>query len=60
MKDGKELTLETNPECRNLFDVYDWESSDIGPKDRWAVELRTLVNVMLGSLQPMLIVWGPS
>ena len=60
MKDGKELTLETNPECRNLFDVYDWESSDIGPKDSWAVELRTLVNVMLGSLQPMLIVWGPS
>lgn len=26
----------------------------------WSVELRTLVNVMLGSLQPMLIVWGPS
>jgi two-component sensor histidine kinase len=26
----------------------------------WAVELRTLVNDMLGSLQPMLIVWGPS
>lgn len=32
----------------------------MGVPDSWPVELKTLVNVMLGSLQPMLIVWGPS
>ena len=55
-----ELSLETNPECRKLFDSFDWKNSHLGTRENWSVELRTLVNVMLGSLQPMLIVWGPS
>lgn len=37
----------------------DWTSCPLGPPTGWPVELQTLVNVMLGSLQPMLIVWGP-
>lgn len=31
----------------------------MGVPERWPVELQALVNVMLGSLQPMLMVWGP-
>ncbi|MGF9567576.1 PAS domain-containing protein [Neorhizobium sp. JUb45] len=54
------MALETNPECRRLCNEFDWDTASVGPVDGWSVELRTLVNVMLGSLQPMLIVWGPS
>ncbi len=46
-------------ECGRLFRDFDWTKSCLGVPELWPVELRTLVNVMLGSLQPMLIVWGP-
>lgn len=46
-------------ECGDLFRGFAWDQCPIGTPDRWPVELQTLVNVMLGSLQPMLIVWGP-
>ena len=39
--------------------MVEWQSSPLGATEDWPVELQTLVNVMLGSLQPMLIVWGP-
>ncbi len=48
-----------NPDCGRLFRSRDWASTQLGPRDKWSVELKTLTNVMLGSLQPMLIVWGP-
>ncbi len=46
-------------ECGRIFREFDWDSNPLGPKDAWPVELKVLVNVMLGSLQPMLMVWGP-
>ena len=46
-------------ECGQLFRGFDWDNCPLGRPETWAVELQTLVNVMLGSLQPMLIVWGP-
>lgn len=49
-----------NPDCRRLFRDHDWSTSPLGKMDQWSVELKTLTNVMLGSLQPMLTVWGPS
>jgi two-component sensor histidine kinase/PAS domain-containing protein len=49
-----------NPDCGKLFRDLDWSSTPLGPPETWSVELKTLTNVMLGSLQPMLIVWGPS
>ena len=42
-----------------LFQEFDWAASPLGPTELWPSELRTLVNVLLGSQQPMLIVWGP-
>jgi two-component sensor histidine kinase/PAS domain-containing protein len=50
----------TNPDCGRLFRDLDWALSPLGPMEEWGVELKTLTNVMLGSLQPMLMVWGPS
>ncbi len=46
-------------ECGRIFRDFDWGASPLGCKDDWPVELKVLVSVMLGSLQPMLIVWGP-
>jgi PAS domain S-box-containing protein len=39
---------------RNL----DWQHSPLGPPDRWPEPLKTIVSVMLGSNQAMVIVWG--
>jgi PAS domain S-box-containing protein len=50
----------TNPDCSQLLRDQDWSATPLGPVDAWPVELRTLISVMMGSLQPMLIVWGPS
>ena len=50
----------TNPDCGRLFRDLDWALTPLGPMEEWGVELKTLTNVMLGSLQPMLMVWGPS
>lgn len=53
------MTL-ANPDCGRLIRDLDWSRNPLGLPETWDVELRTLTNVMLGSLQPMLIVWGPS
>ncbi len=49
-----------NPDCGKLFRDLDWSATPLGAPNTWSVELRTLTNVMLGSLHPMLIVWGPA
>lgn len=46
-------------ECARLMRDLDWSGSALGPPENWPVELRTLVAVMLGSEQPMFVVWGP-
>lgn len=59
VRTGTDLNFVGGGECGNLFRAFAWEKSPLGSPDSWPVELQTLVNVMLGSLQPMLIVWGP-
>ncbi len=49
-----------NPDCGKLFCDTDWATTPLGPREDWSVELKTLTDVMLNSLQPMLMVWGPS
>src|ERR1700712_536272 len=44
---------------RALVDRRDWTSTSLGPIERWPQALRTLVDVMLGSAQPMFVAWGP-
>ncbi|HEY0853624.1 MAG TPA: PAS domain-containing protein [Devosia sp.] len=38
---------------------FDWNSGPLGDPRGWPSELRTLVQVMLTSQQPMFIAWGP-
>jgi hypothetical protein len=38
--------------------AFPWETTPIGPVDSWPEQLRLLVEVMLSSEFPMMIVWG--
>lgn len=48
----------TGTEARGLIQARDWSASPLGPVESWPQALRTLVDVMLGSRQPMFVVWG--
>jgi PAS domain S-box-containing protein len=37
---------------------HDWSAEGLGPVDGWPGQLKTLLGVMLGSKQPMFVVWG--
>ena len=41
----------------SLRDV-DWQQSPLGPPDAWPQPLKTIVGVMLGSNQAMVVAWG--
>lgn len=43
-----------------LIRGYDWAATPLGAPHSWPASLRTLVQVMLTSQQPMFIAWGPS
>ncbi|WP_172123614.1 MULTISPECIES: HWE histidine kinase domain-containing protein [unclassified Devosia] len=51
--------LKDGGECGALLRAIDWTVHPLGVPSAWPPELRTLVGVMLGSVQPMLILWGP-
>jgi signal transduction histidine kinase len=38
--------------------AYDWASTPVGPIDQWPELLRSTVNTLLGSRQPMFLWWG--
>lgn len=40
--------------------VQDWEATPLGPFQSWPQGLRTLVDLMLGSRQPVYVAWGAS
>ena len=43
-----------------LIRAHDWATTPLGAPQDWPASLRTLVQVMLTSQQPMFIAWGPS
>lgn len=45
---------------RTFIRAHDWAATPLGPREGWPQSLRTLVDVMLGSAQPMFVAWGPS
>lgn len=45
------------PEERAVL-AFPWETTPLGPVDSWPEQLRLLVQVMLSSEFPMMIVWG--
>jgi PAS domain S-box-containing protein len=38
--------------------AYDWGDTDLGPPQAWPMPLKTLVGLMLSSVQPMFMAWG--
>jgi PAS domain S-box-containing protein len=54
-------SVQTNilPSFADLIAALDWSVTPLGPREGWPQQLTTLVQVMLGSAQPMFIAWGP-
>jgi len=53
-------TLFAGPgEMRALCRALDWGSTPLGPVDGWPLSLRTTAGIVLGSLNPMFLFWGP-
>ncbi|HEV7277017.1 MAG TPA: PAS domain-containing protein [Devosiaceae bacterium] len=46
-------------EAGTLLRARDWTSTPLGLPECWPVALQTLVGIMLGSSQPMFVIWGP-
>jgi PAS domain S-box-containing protein len=55
----REAFLVEGGETGALLRHHDWSATSLGAPGGWPQALKTLVGVMLGSQQPMLIVWGP-
>ncbi|HEY8616018.1 PAS domain S-box protein [Phenylobacterium sp.] len=45
-------------EMGRRMEAHDWAASPVGPRHAWPESLKTLVSVLLGSNQPMFVVWG--
>lgn len=43
----------------SMMRAHAWADSLLGPADRWPAQLKTLVELMLNSPQPMFAAWGP-
>jgi PAS domain-containing protein len=42
----------------DLLRALDWSASPLGPPSTWPQPLKTLLNIVMGSNQPMFIAWG--
>lgn len=49
----------SNRICASIIDSFDWATTSLGPRDRWPISLRTVVDMVLGSEFPQAVVWGP-
>ena len=45
--------------CGAILRARDWSTTPLGDPAGWPQSLKALLGVMLGSTQPMLLVWGP-
>ena len=43
---------------RKSFEAHDWEQTPLGPSETWHKQLRFLCDFLLGSEQPMFLLWG--
>ncbi|MGW5837841.1 PAS domain-containing protein [Methylorubrum extorquens] len=43
----------------DLFRLRDWGATPLGKRETWPAVLRTTVDLMLASLHPMCLLWGP-
>lgn len=45
-------------ETGQLMHIQRWEENIIGTPDTWPLHLRTVIRIMLTSVQPMFLLWG--
>jgi PAS domain S-box-containing protein len=62
--DGNNMNLSpTFLSCRgelaSLVEAFDWAATPLGPSDQWPDSLKTILNLVLDSNHPMVILWGP-
>jgi len=46
-------------EMAALVRAHDWSATPLGPIEAWPQSLKTAVDLMLGSRQPVYVAWGP-
>jgi hypothetical protein len=51
--------MEGGGEMEERSREFNWEATPLGPLEGWPQALKTLVNLMLASKQPMFLAWGP-
>lgn len=51
--------LTSNSEMAQRIRDFDWSTTPLGPIDKWRTILRTCISLMLNSVQPVYIAWGP-
>lgn len=56
---GTEVGRTSHLRMADLFPIHDWASTSLGERDGWSTVLRTTVDLMLASLHPMCVLWGP-
>lgn len=52
------IARDTGSETATLIRNYNWAATELGPREDWPTALNTLVDVIMGSGQPMFVVWG--
>lgn len=52
------ISREAGLEMAEMIRSFDWTSSSLGPSDQWSPALKTCIQILLSSTQPMLICWG--
>lgn len=54
----KSMAPASGVKTANLLHSHNWRDTSLGKFEKWPVALKTLVEVMMGSGQPMFVVWG--
>ena len=57
-KDRASAAFRSAGEMAERIGSFGWGATSIGPVSSWPTELKTLVDLILGSAQPMFVVWG--
>ena len=55
---GSLRSLEGGGEMGARIRAFNWEATPLGPPEKWPQALKTLVNLLLASKQPMFLAWG--
>src|SRR5690349_24219769 len=58
-RQGSPRFLDGGGEMGERIRAFDWCATPLGKPARWPQALRTLVNLLLASKQPMFLGWGP-